>query len=58
MCHCNARRGMRMFDQCGPSVNGQNVYADNREPTGFALDCVLLFVVKMFVLLYYNHEFI
>jgi hypothetical protein len=57
MCYCNVHCGMRRFYWCGPSVNGQNFYTDNHKTVRFALDCVLLFVVKMFVLIYYNYEF-
>ena len=48
---------MRNFYQCGLSIDGQNVYTVNCKTIQFDLDCVLLFVIKMFVLLYRNYEF-
>ena len=57
--HVLSRRSLRYekIYQCGLSVDGQNVFTVNRKTVQFDLDCVLLHVVKMFVLLYRNHEF-
>jgi hypothetical protein len=47
MCYRDARCGRLRYYQCRPSIDEQNIYADNHKTVRFSLDCVLLYAVKM-----------